>query len=116
MTQDTKPKVLPLDEISVGMSLAEPVVGAQGEVVLSQGVALTQALLHALRRRGVASLSVLVPDADTCSGPNAAADMDVKARLVRVERLGRLFRNDDGQSGTTRLRALVTQYRMEAMP
>lgn len=111
MTQDTKTQLLPLDHVSVGMSLAEPVVGAQGEVVLSQGVALTQALLQALRRRGVTSLSVLVPDAGSCSDTSAV--MKLKAQLDRLERL---FRHDAGQNGTARLRALVTQYRMEARP
>ncbi len=117
MTQPTKSFQLPLDAVGIGMSLAEPLMGAQGEVVLSQGVELTQALLQALRRRGVTSLSVLVPDEGLAPAPagdkrSSAAEL----QLAQLERLAQLFRNDDGQSGTARLRALVTRYRLDGSP
>lgn len=111
MTPNTSNQILSLDDASVGMSLAEPVLGSQGEVVLSQGITLTEVLLNALRRRGVMSLSVLAPDAQPST--EARVGVDIKVHLARLERL---FRQDAGQSGAAHLRALVTQYRMETTP
>ena len=117
MTPSTTPVVLSIDDIGAGMSLAEPVVSAQGEVVLAPGVELTQALLQALRRRGVVRLTVLVPDEGPGRTHDTASEMDVQAvRVALVQRLNLLFRHDDGRSGTARLRTLVTQHRLEAMP
>lgn len=47
---------------------------------------------------------------------DARVAVNQNARMARVERLERLFRNHDGRSGTTKLRALVTKYRMEETP
>lgn len=109
MTYMTNTQVLPLDDASVGMHLAESVLGEKGEVILSQGVALTEALLHALRRRGVTSLSVLGPDASPCA--ETFPTKDLQAQLARLEWL---FRQDTGHSGAAHLRALLTRHRMEA--
>ena len=111
MTQNLIPQTLSLGDVSAGMSLAEAVVGPQGEVVLSQGTALTEVLLLALYRRGISSLTVLGHGV----GPSGKANIsiDVTAKLHRLERL---FRQDANQSGTAHLRALVSQYRMGATP
>lgn len=111
MNQNVIPKILSLDDVGVGMSLAEPVLGDQGEVVLSQGVELTQALLLALRRRGISILSVLVPDTVPSDDRNVA--VVVKLQMARLDRL---FRKDAGQIGTAHLRSLITQYRRGVMP
>lgn len=62
MAQMTKRLPLLLDDVRAGMSLAAPVKRGQGEILLAQVVALTGALLQALRRKGVTTLSVLVRD------------------------------------------------------
>jgi hypothetical protein len=111
MTDTTGSQKLPLDEVSAGMSLAESVLSEQGDVVLSQGVALTESLIQALRRRGVQNLLVTGADVASCNGALPAADS--KAHLARLDRL---FRQAAGQSGAEHLRALLTRYRTGAMP
>ena len=111
MTQNPNSQRKTLEEIRAGMSLAEPVLGAHGEVVLPQGVTLTDALLQSLGRRGIESLSVLAPKAE---GDDPATN--TKDIAVQMARIGRLFRHATEYDGTDYLRTLVTQYRMAGKP
>lgn len=105
MTPNKNTQTLALDDVAVGMALAESVLGEQGEVVLTQGVTLTEALIKALRRRGIETLLVYGEGPQ----PDAAAE-----HQLRLARLARLFRHVDGHTGTAHLQALLTQYRTQA--
>lgn len=107
MTTNKNTQTVALDTVAIGMLLAESVLGEHGEVVLTQGVALTDALIKALRRRGIESLLVCAEEAP----PDQAAEQQ-----QRLARLARLFRHVDGHTGTAYLQALLTQYRSQVPP
>lgn len=94
-----------LDQATVGMTLASDLLDQHGTVLLQRGSVLTEGLLAALARRGVARVRVVgEPDGMDTSG----------ARRERAAaRLAHLFRHG-AQGANAELRACLQDYRMEA--
>jgi len=101
--------VIPLDLASAGMVLAEALLDAHGSVLLPQGSTLSEASLASLRRRAIASCSVVA--AAAAADPQQLA----RARAARLERLQRLFRHSDAcdadADASSALLRLLTAYR-----
>lgn len=94
-----------LDEATAGMALAADLVDQNGTVLLHRGSVLTDGLLGALARRGVARVRVAgEPDGIASSGAQ---------RERAAARLAHLFRHG-AQGADAELRACLQDYRMEA--
>jgi hypothetical protein len=94
-----------LDEATAGMTLAGDLVDQNGTVLLHRGSVLTDGLLGALARRGVARVRVAgEPDGMASSGAQ---------RERAAARLAHLFRHG-AQGADAELRACLQDYRMEA--
>ena len=94
-----------LDEATVGMTLACDLVDPYGTVLLHRGSVLTDGLLAALARRGVARVRVAAePGGTSSSGAQ---------RERAAARLAQLFRHG-AQGADAELRACLQDYRMEA--
>jgi len=88
-----------------GMALARPVLDRESAVLLAAGTVLDLDMLERLIRRGVATISVLVPD--------GRDDETIARELLAVQdRIERIFR---GPSTTARdaLRAAILEFRTE---
>lgn len=94
---------LPSGDLSPGMIVASPVSGPQGAVLLNAGTVLDESMLEHLRRRGIESVSVIVPD---------GRDPDIVAREIAeaCARVDHLFRNG-GSAARQALHAVVRDYR-----
>lgn len=100
-------KQVAIDDAGAGMVLAAEVRDAQGNVLLAEGAALTEALLSALRRRGVESVRI---EDDGMSEEQLAAERErVAARLAH------LFRKPHGGAADKLLREQVCAWRMEQL-
>ena len=97
-----------LDAAVPGMALAAPLLDANGSVLVAQDAVLTEGMLAALHRRGVARCLVRVP-ADT-----QAEQAQERARAV--QRLAQLFRHRDDCAGSALLLAQLRAYRSGQMP
>lgn len=95
-----------LDEVRSGMTLAEPVVDANGQMLVPAGTVLTESLLAGLQRRGVTVLTV-----------EQEIEEDVAEREARRLRLSqhleRIFRKAGEGRATREIRAVVLAYRLE---
>jgi hypothetical protein len=101
---------LDLDEAEAGMELACDLIDQHGTVLLQEGSVLTERLLGALARRGIARLRVV---GEAAAG--AADEGDRAAERARVEqRLAHLFRRAAG-AGTAQLQACLLDYRLESL-
>ena len=90
-----------LDQACAGMVLAEALLDAHGGLLLPQGSTLSEASLASLRRRAIATCSVLGAVAD----PAQLA----RARAARLARLDQLFRHSGAaEAGATLWRLLIT--------
>jgi len=103
--------LIPLDQASAGMVLAEALRDAHGAVLLPQGSTLSEASLASLRRRAVASCCVVGAAADphelTQEVTHELAQQLARLRAARAARLERLFRHSGGfEAGATLLRLL----------
>lgn len=88
---------LPLEDVAAGVTLAESLCDANGEVLLPAGATLNESTLGALRRRGIAFLPILRNNAE-----EMVADAKVQATMeVLRHRVLHLFRRcgSDGASG-----------------
>lgn len=99
---------LALSEVRPGARLTAPVLGADGQVLMTTGGMLTEAALEKLARRGIVAVTVETPRDET--ELNAARD-------ALRQRLGHLFRQCDleGDSGAQLLFKAVLEYRLEAL-
>jgi hypothetical protein len=100
---NTASTIIPLDAASPGMELACDLVDAQGTVLLQQGSVLSDSLLAALERRGIAQLRVL-------GGPEEGEGEAVQHALQ--QRLEHLFRRVQGPAAA-QLQAGLRAYRRE---
>lgn len=98
-----------LDAAVPGMALAAPLLDANGSVLVAQDAVLTEGMLAALHRRGVARCLVRVPADDT-----QAEQAQERARAV--QRLAQLFRHRDDCAGSALLLAQLRAYRSGEMP
>lgn len=96
-----------------GMALAAPLLDANGSVLVAQDAVLTEGMLAALHRRGVARCVVRVA-ADDTQEEQAQAVAQERARAV--QRLAQLFRHSDDCAGSALLLAQLRAYRSGEMP
>ncbi|CAN7394395.1 hypothetical protein [Massilia sp. LjRoot122] len=94
-----------LDEATVGMTLACDLLDQAGTVLLHRDSVLTDGLLAALARRGVARVRV--------AGEPDGPDRSGARRERAAARLAHLFRHG-AQGVDAELRACLQDYRMEA--
>jgi hypothetical protein len=96
----------PLAEARPGMVLGEVLRDEKGNVLLAQGVVLSEGMLASLARHGVDMLPILA-----AGRPQATIDpAQVQARLDRVFRQHERDNNDDWASGI--LRQYVEDFRL----
>lgn len=107
----TTSRVIPLDQATPGMVLADAVREADGNVLLQAGVSLGETQLASLLRRGIRGISIVVPPAAEVSNvptaPEAPRDDVVRARVRR------LFRKSETDATTHALFKAVLEYRLE---
>ena len=101
---------LALAEVQPGMVLSDVLLDVQGNVLLPQGTVLTEAMLTLMPRHGIAMLPIVKDE--------VTPEM-VQATLAHhEERIARLFRKNDPDSGTdwatATLRRFVADYRLGA--
>lgn len=96
----------PLDATQPGCVLAAPVVDGNGSVLLPAGLALTEAHLESLRRRGIEHLTVVL-----AVDPAELARRREKARL----RIMHLFRHTAEDPGSQALLHAILAFREEQM-
>ena len=95
-----------------GMALAAALLDANGSVLVAQDAVLTEGMLAALHRRGVARCVVRVA-ADT---QEEQAQAVAQERARAVQRLAQLFRHRDDCAGSALLLAQLRAYRSGQMP
>lgn len=98
-------QLISLEQAAAGMVLAEALLDAHGGVLLPQGATLSEASLASLRRRGIASCSIAVEEAED---PQLLAQRRERA----MQRLQHLFRHSAGIEDTPLLLQLLSDYRM----
>lgn len=97
-------RLLPLNEVQVGMTLSNDLFDIHGNLILGQGAIVTEAMLLSLQRRGIQTLDVV---------PQASEDIDRKADRERQrQRLAKLFRLCGDNPVDKLLLQSVTQYRL----
>lgn len=98
-------ELLPLAQLYPGMVLADALLDARGNVLLTEGVVLNEATILSLSRHGVAAAPIR--RATPSAAPEPAAIQ---------QRLDRLFRNNDRDDhadwATGLLRRYVEDYRL----
>jgi hypothetical protein len=100
-------QLTPLADASPGMVLGDVLRDGKGNVLLAQGVVLTESMLASLARHGVELLPIL-----------AAGDAEPAVDPVRVqERLDQVFRKhqrgDHGDWATGILRQYIEDFRLQ---
>lgn len=102
----SRSKQLGLDDVSPGMILSDDLLDGHGQVLLPQGVTLTEATLASLRRHAVEVLPILC---------EALSEADVAAERERhKQRLATLFRKHTDDEATALLLEYVTHFRLGA--
>ena len=100
-------QLTPLIDVRPGMTLSDVLFDDKGNILLAQGVVLTEAMLASLARHGVESLPIL---------PAAAPAPPVDPEAVQA-RLDVLFRGNDRDDhadwATGILRRYVEDYRLQ---
>jgi hypothetical protein len=97
----------PLTDVRPGMTLSDVLLDDKGNVLLAQGVVLTEAMLASLARHGVASLPIRqAAPAEPAIDPAA-----VQARLDYLFRAN--DREDHADWATGILRRYVEDYRLQ---
>jgi hypothetical protein len=101
-------KLIPLGDARPGMVLADVVLDERGNILLSQGMVLTEALLAALDRHSIATVSILAAEQDR------PPPIDAEAVQARLDHLFRNNERDDHQDWATGiLRRYVEDYRLQ---
>jgi hypothetical protein len=100
---------MPLDEVRPGMILSDVVQDERGNVLLSQGVTLTETLLASLARHGIVALPIHQPEQEAAAPP-----IDADAVQSRLDHLFRENQRDDHNDWATGiLRRYVEDYRLQ---
>ncbi|WP_293780174.1 hypothetical protein [uncultured Oxalicibacterium sp.] len=97
-------KQVALEEAEAGMVLSDNVLDAQGQVLLSKGVALTEHTIAALARHDIAWLRIEMGE--------MTAEEEAVQRAYYSERIERLFRNQDDSPATATLHRYIRKYRL----
>ena len=103
----TRVVCLPPGEVLPGMTLAAPITGSNGKVLLATGVTLDEAALENLRQRAVPFVSVAVPD----SRDEATIARDLAEAAARIDYI---FRGT-GSDARDELRRIVADYRQRQL-
>jgi hypothetical protein len=99
---------IPLADARPGMVLADVVRDERGNILLSQGMVLTETLLAALARHAILTLAILAAEQD---GP---PPVDAEAVQARLDQLFRNNERDDHCDWATGiLRRYIEDYRLE---
>lgn len=107
MSQDGQ--ILPLDSIQPGMTLAEAVRDRFGNVMLTEGTALSESHLAALRQRGIASALIVPELAPPTTESTEALRKSIEARLQQI------FRKTLDVPANRKLYEVVLRYRLEKL-
>ncbi len=99
---------LPLDQAAAGMRLAMDLRDASGAILLAAGSELSDALLTALRRRGIERVVVIDESA------LGSADREARSEAIRT-RLAHLFRRAGGSEADRLLFEALLDYRLEQL-
>lgn len=100
-----------------GMALAAALLDANGSVLVAQDAVLTEGMLAALHRRGVARCVVRVAAAvQADDAQEEQAQAAAQERVRAVQRLAQLFRHCDDCAGSALLLAQLRAYRSGPMP
>lgn len=101
-------QLIPLADARPGMVLADVVRDERGNILLSQGMVLTETLLAALARHDIAAVAILAAAQD---GP---PPIDAEAVQARLDHVFRDNERDDHQDWATGiLRRYVEDYRLQ---
>lgn len=101
-------QLIPLTETRAGMVLADVVRDERGNILLSGGMVLTEALVTALGRHGILTVAVLA------SAKEGAPALDAEAVQARLDHLFRHNERDDHTDWATGiLRRYVEDYRLQ---
>ncbi|WP_157050568.1 hypothetical protein [Herbaspirillum rhizosphaerae] len=93
-----------LSDAKPGMVLAEAVLDKAGTRLISPGVELTEKSIHALKQRGIQSITVQ---------PSVTEDGHNEAQEQKLQRLDALFRNSlDGEANRLLLDSLRRYRKM----
>lgn len=98
-------RLLSLNEVLVGMIVANDLLDTHGGLILGQGTIVTEAILFSLQRRGVETLGIV-------SGKGVDFDPEVEMEHQR-QRLVKLFRRCGNDPTNQLLLRYVTQYRLD---
>lgn len=102
-------QLTPLRDARPGMVLSDVLLNPKGNVLLTGGVVLTEAMLESLARHGVESLPIFHAESET---PEPAFDAQaVQARLDYLFRANE--RDDHADWATGILRRYVEDYRLQ---
>jgi hypothetical protein len=100
-------QLTPLAETRPGMVLSDVVLDGRGNVLLAQGVVLTESMLASLGRHGIDMLPIL-------QAAPPPVPIDPVAIQARLDHLFRMHDRDDlGDWGTGILRRYVEDYRLQ---
>lgn len=100
-------QLLPLDQIRPGMRLAEAIRDRLGNIMLLEGVELTESHLKSLLQRGVATAMVKVAEP-----PLSPEERKLQIQAME-DHLAQLFHLSLDNPLNLRLRDLILSYRME---
>jgi hypothetical protein len=100
-------QLTPLAEVRPGMVLSDVLRDEKGNVLLAQGIVLTESMLASLARHGIDLLPIL-------QAAPAAAPIDPEAIQARLDHVFRKHDRDDlGDWATGILRRYVEDYRLQ---
>lgn len=100
-------QLTPLTDVRPGMTLSDVLLDAKGNVMLAQGVVLTESMLASLARHGIEVLPI-------AEAAPAAAAIDPVAVQARLDVLFRgNDRDDHADWATGILRRYVEDYRLQ---
>jgi len=97
-------KLLPLNEVLAGMSVANDLLDIHGKLILGQGTIVTGAILLSLLHRGIETMDVV---AEKIAVP--ARDAELELRRLR---LAKLFRRCGDGPADRQLFQYLMQYRL----
>jgi hypothetical protein len=102
-------QLTPLRDARPGMVLSDLLLDPKGNVLLAQGVVLTEAVLASLARHGVESLPIF-----HTGSSEAEPVFDAQAMQARLDQLFRANERDDHADWATGiLRRYVEDYRLQ---
>ncbi len=100
-------QLLPLDQIRPGMRLAEPIRDRLGNLMLPEGLSLSEQHLNSLLQRGISTALVAVDE------PPMSPEERQKQIQAIDDHLNHIFRLSLNNPLNQQLRSMILSYRME---